>query len=1044
MMPSLLYRHRFVFAAAWLASLLAMGKEAHAALYWNTNGTSATWTDAVWWTNATGTNTSAWLPSSDVVFGVSSNGINSATFATTIVGDITVNGNTTITAANTLSSKTGGSTVTVASGVTLTWTKQSRSTTANKWIKNGAGAWDIGAPQGSGGGVGSFFTLNEGTVIVSGALAFGATNSLLTINGGTIQSSGGSIFANTNVVFGGNFGFTGSGNDNYVGSVSLGSLTRTITNTATGLRIFSGVISGSSGAGLTLEGTGTTTLAGANTYSGNTTVNGGVLQISNVNALQNSTLDTGMSGSQSVNFAVSGDNTYYLGGLAGSDALSLGGNSISVGANNASTTFAGDLSATSGGLTKAGNGTLTFSGLFGATNLVVASGEFALGAADRITNTAAVAVSGGKLSTAYNDTVGSFSISGTGELSGAGTLTAATYTLGGGTVSGNLGAGTATASSGTTALNGTLAGNLTISGGTVNLGSADRIGNTSAVTVSSGALALNGNDSVGAVALTGGEISGSGTLTGTSYDFQSGTMGASLGGSATLTKTGSGTVTLAGDNTGYGGSIDLQSGALRVANNNALGAGAVGFTNGSIVAASGAAIANNFTIGTAAKAGGTNNFTVSWNFGTTISNASPSSSDSVIGFSVGDVSRGDAAAVFYTNSTSSGYYSGASGGYNVGAAAAAGALDTSKSTYFTVTLTRNSADSVVLQDVSFGSRSTSTGPIGYSIFSAADLATVLASGALQTNSNWALQTPTFTDTFIDAGGGTSIRIYGYGGTGASAGNWRIDDLTLKGQSVTNAVAAAGTGTLGIDEAGSAVFSGNVTVNNTATLTAAAGGTSVFSGVIGGAGSITKLGAGTVKFSGASANTFTNAVTVSAGTLELAKTAGVAALAGNVTVASGATLLISQSEQVNNNASVTLSGGTITRGSGVSEVFGNLNVSQASFLDFGAGTAGNLTFGTYAPSSLLTVNNFFGGNTLVFGSDLTSSIAVGTYNTNSYTSGDGLFTINSISGGFTASLDGGTFTITAIPEPSTYLAAAALAGFVFWPSRRTLTRMFRRR
>ena len=151
-------------------------------------------------------------------------------------------------------------------------------------------------------------------------------------------------------------------------------------------------------------------------------------------------------------------------------------------------------------------------------------------------------------------------------------------------------------------------------------------------------------------------------------------------------------------------------------------------------------------------------------------------------------------------------------------------------------------------------------------------------------------------------------------------------------------------------------------------------------------------------------------------------------AGSVTslgVTNGATLLVSQSNQVNNSASVTLSGGTITRGSGVSEVFGNLNLTQASFLDFGSGAAGNLTFGTYAPSALLTVNNFLPGNTLVFGSDLRSSI------TNS-----SLFSFTN--GGIgSSSWDEGTstFTITAIPEPSTYVAAIGLLALMLWPLRR---------
>ncbi|MEQ1852185.1 MAG: autotransporter-associated beta strand repeat-containing protein [Chthoniobacteraceae bacterium] len=128
---------------------------------------------------------------------------------------------------------------------------------------------------------------------------------------------------------------------------------------ASGAATQSGILSGN-GAVIINAGTGTLTLSAANTVSGTTTVSAGTLALGNVNALQNSTLNTGVSGTQAVTFTVAGTNTYNLGGLTGADAIANGGNTISVGANNADTTYSGGVSGT-GGLTKVGTGTLTLS-----------------------------------------------------------------------------------------------------------------------------------------------------------------------------------------------------------------------------------------------------------------------------------------------------------------------------------------------------------------------------------------------------------------------------------------------------------------------------------------------------------------------------------------------------------------------------------------------------------------------------------------------------------------------------------------------------------
>jgi len=200
--------------------------------------------------------------------------------------------------------------------------------------------------------------------------------------------------------------------------------------------------------------------------------------------------------------------------------------------------------------------------------------------------------------------------------------------------------------------------------------------------------------------------------------------------------------------------------------------------------------------------------------------------------------------------------------------------------------------------------------------------------------------------------------------------------------------------------------------------------------------VIKAGAGRWVLSGN--NTYTGSTTVNEGVLVLAGAAGgAAANTASVSVAGGATLLISQNNQVSNTAAVSLSGGTIQRGSGVSETFGALTLGANSSIDFGTGATGTLAFqpgtaGGFTPGAhTLTVLNFLPGNILSFGSS-SALFAPGTY--------AGGFTgagFNFGTQGFTASFASSAFTITAIPEPSTYLAAAGLLALMLWPSRRRL-------
>jgi autotransporter-associated beta strand protein len=173
-------------------------------------------------------------------------------------------------------------------------------------------------------------------------------------------------------------------------TIALGAGGGTFNTTTAGPVGLNGVISG--GGGLTKIGVGGIRLLAGNTYSGPTTVSAGSLEIAHDQAAQNSTVNLN-GGTLAFSTA-----TPTLGGLTGSGNLALGGlTSLYVGNNNASTTYAGNLTgAPSGGVGKMGTGTWTltgantFSGQFAAQG-----GTTVAGSAGAISPNASITVSPG-------------------------------------------------------------------------------------------------------------------------------------------------------------------------------------------------------------------------------------------------------------------------------------------------------------------------------------------------------------------------------------------------------------------------------------------------------------------------------------------------------------------------------------------------------------------------------------------------------------------------------------------------------------------------
>lgn len=394
--------------------------------------------------------------------------------------------------------------------------------------------------------------INGGKVSVAGQVHFGAGDGKMNLNGGVLELGGADAITGTGALTfaGGTIRATSDLSIAHAATVNAGGVGF---DSNDHLFTYSGVISGAGG--VTKEGAGTLLLSGANTYVGGTTVRGGTVETGHANALGAAggrvTLDGG-----TLKLSTLVDLSGGVTAGAGNGVLDMGGHEVTLGgASNGA-----------GGVTF-NNGNLTVAGTLGWY------GETVLGENVTLTTTAANQlssnstlrlVSAGALQNGeYAQTLGG--LAGTGTVNSDGALSIGsnnTSTQFDGVISGagelrKVGTGTLTLTGEQAYTGGTVveAGSLVLAGGgTFAEGSDFRIAD--------GTLDLGGNTQVaGQVSLVGGTIL-NGVLSAASFDLQSGTLNSAIAGAGSLIKSGTGSVTLGGLNSGFSGNVIVQEGEL--------------------------------------------------------------------------------------------------------------------------------------------------------------------------------------------------------------------------------------------------------------------------------------------------------------------------------------------------------------------------------------------------------------------------------------------------------------------------------------------------
>ena len=717
-------------------------------------------------------------------------------------------------------------------------------------------------------------------------------------------------------------------------------------------------------------GTGKLILSGNNTYTGGAFINNGIVQIQSATALGTgaATIANGAALEVSNGTSITATNALSVTGTGVSGAGAIhnvgGANTLSGAVTLTGATTVATDTGTTLNLTGGITGANYGLTLNGAGTLTIGSG----------TTTGVVALG-----------TGGVTINSTGTTTFAGTA-ANTYT---GTTTVNSGTLVLGKSAGVTAVNGNLiigdgvgaAGSTVVQ---VATGGGAQISANSAVTINSdGTLNLNGQSNtvaqLNATSSAAQVTLGAGTITvGGNANLNSSYAG-TISGTGGLTKAGSGALALTNSGSSYSGPTAINAGIINVSTGGALGTSAVTVTSGASLQVTNLAsnLANTVNLngngvggaGAVESTAGTN--TLTGNF-TLQSNARiQADTGSTLNLTTGTLALG------------------------------ANTLDVSGGGNTTITRVISGTGGVTMDG---------TGTLALSGTNTFTGATAVNSGTLEIRNNAALGTTAGTTTV------------------ANGATLALNNATPIAE-VTTTLNGAGVGNNGAlrNIAGNNTWSGAVALASNSTIGADTGTTFTVSGVISGAGALTKAGAGTLIVS--AANTYTGATNINGGTLQLG-VANTLPSTTAVTIASGATLnLNGYAETVSSLAgasgsSLSLGAGTLTTGDTTSTTFAGVASGTGNITKVGTGTltlsgantysgtttvsAGILKLGAnnaLASNSALTL---FGGTLATNGfSDVVNSLRLTASSTIDYGGLAGILTISTNAGGWTA----GTLTIS---------------------------------